>query len=178
MPKKPPDKWFDEKSKVIRKSLKEAHPTWGKSKLEEKTRETVGDLWFNKLTESKRQEILAQSEKGNPGWKSDAWNIIVLSLTTTITVIVILWLVSLTKKARLPSHLCVNYVENYMELMDYPERVEIHFYNQTTGVVSVGSVAHNWPHLIDRFFMLLNGSAITQLQYECGLAQGRLIFGQ
>ena len=62
MPTTPPKAWFDEKYSEIKTSLKDAHPDWSQETLDERTRRTVGDLWYNKLSEQEREKILREYE--------------------------------------------------------------------------------------------------------------------
>ena len=62
LPERPPKRWFDEKSKEIKKSLKDAHPDWSDKQSDEKTRQTVGDVWYNKLSPSEKEKITRNYE--------------------------------------------------------------------------------------------------------------------
>lgn len=62
MPQTPPKGWFDEKYSEIKKSLKDAHPDWTPETLDERSRRTVGDLWYNKLSEQEREKVLREYE--------------------------------------------------------------------------------------------------------------------
>lgn len=55
-PKRAPKKWWDEKYKEVKKG----NPKYD----DEQIRKTVGDIWYNEISDSKRKEILKRYEKG------------------------------------------------------------------------------------------------------------------
>jgi hypothetical protein len=56
---RPPKKWFDDMSKEV----KEGNPDYD----EEQVRATVGDIWYNELSDAKREEIYKRhGEKKSP----------------------------------------------------------------------------------------------------------------
>lgn len=52
---KPPKKFWDENYAVIKQGLKEAHPDWEDDKLDEMTRKTLGNTWYNQMSGQKRK---------------------------------------------------------------------------------------------------------------------------
>ncbi|HKT22505.1 MAG TPA: DUF6582 domain-containing protein [Nitrososphaerales archaeon] len=62
MPKRPPKGWWDKTYTKVRQSLKSAHPEWKDETLEDRTRMTVGDIWYNKLSPEKKKQILSDYE--------------------------------------------------------------------------------------------------------------------
>ena len=62
MPEQPPGQWFNKTSTKVKQSLKDAHPDWSEETLEERTRETVGDIWYNKLSQEERDKITRKYE--------------------------------------------------------------------------------------------------------------------
>jgi len=54
MPKRPPKKWFNE----MKKEIKEGNPDYS----EDQVNKTIGDIWYNELSESKRKELLKKYE--------------------------------------------------------------------------------------------------------------------
>lgn len=103
MPKRAPKKWWDKKTAEIRPGLKQAHPDWSKDKLDKTTRQTVGKIWHNELSDSKRKEILKRHE-GNPGslWNDFIIPLIIGSVIATLIIIFILWLKSVKAKPPAP----------------------------------------------------------------------------
>ena len=61
-PKRAPKKWWDEKYKEVKKG----NPKYD----DEQIRKTVGDIWYNEISDSKRKEILKRYEKGKKKKKS------------------------------------------------------------------------------------------------------------
>lgn len=62
MPNRPPAQWFKDKVQQVKKSLKDAHPDWSEETLSDRAQETVGDLWYNKLTQNEKEKILRENE--------------------------------------------------------------------------------------------------------------------
>ncbi len=58
IPDRPPRDWFNETFKEVKQSLRDAHPDWKEETLEDKARQTVGDIWYNKLSPEKKQELV------------------------------------------------------------------------------------------------------------------------
>ena len=91
MPKRAPKEWWNKKTKEVRPGLKEAHHDWSKDKLDKKTRQTVGNIWHNELSDAERKEILKRYE-GNPGSMNDfVMPIVIASITLTFLYLFITW---------------------------------------------------------------------------------------
>lgn len=134
-----------------------------------------------KLEEEKEVRPKHKGNPGNPGWKSDIWGWIVLSVTLTVIVVVVTLLIVYLKKrkiSRLPPDLCVGLLEDFIELVEWPEHLAINFFHQIDRVEATASVQPHWPALVGGLDLLKGNGVINELQYQCGLAQGRIIYGQ
>ena len=73
-PGRPTREFWDKHFKDVKKGLKEAHPTWGKKRLDEMTRATLGSMWYKKMgskAKNKYEKIRRARENPTPEWICD-----------------------------------------------------------------------------------------------------------
>ena len=63
MPKRPPKRWWNEKFQQAKRDLRKAHPDWSQETLSERARRTVGNIWFNEMTQGQRDYRTRKTER-------------------------------------------------------------------------------------------------------------------
>lgn len=185
MPKRAPKEWWDRKTKEVRAGLKKAHPKWADKTLDDQTRKTVGNLWFNELSDAKRKEILEEAEgnphpKNNPKGdkKGSVFNDLIMpfvigSITLTIVVIILFWLKVVALKRNDNGEIdqsCKTGGANFVQVFNHSaDEFRIQFISQLDYTIhqAIAFKVIFYSRLDD----WLSSGQINTIQYDCASVQ-------